>query len=294
MSPPFRVEHIGSFLRPQRLLEAARAHKEKRLDEKEFQNIQDESIRDIVAFQESLGLPSVTDGEFRRRSWSAGFIDAVDGFGLRDGTLTFRNESSIIGVAASPYARAPLRRKHRIVADDYRFLRSTVKRGVPKATVASPPVMHYFLGPQAFERAVYPDREAFFSGLGRLYRDEMADLAAQGCTYLQLYDTALSCNCDARGRERVAAPGERAVELTERHVNRVSLGLVSTKAPRLEAKDFLTKQIAAASQYVPLDRLGISPQCGFSSGGGGGQVLTQDDTRRKLELIMNVAREVWG
>src|SRR5207253_4517421 len=132
MEPPFRVEHIGSFLRPQRLLEAARAHKANRLDEKEFHAIQDESIRDIVAFQESLGLPSVTDGEFRRRSWSAGFIDAVDGFGLRDGTLTFRNESSIIGVAASPYARAPLRRKHRIVADDYRFLRSTVKSGVPK------------------------------------------------------------------------------------------------------------------------------------------------------------------
>jgi len=366
MEPPFRVEHIGSFLRPQRLLEAARAHKAKRLDEKEFQKIQDESIREIVAFQESLGLPSVTDGEFRRRSWSAGFIDAIDGFGLRDGTLTFRNESSIIGVAASPYARAPLRRKRRIVADDYRFLRSAVKRGVPKATVASPPVMQYFLGPQAFERAVYPDREAFFSDLVKLYRDEIADLAAEGCSYLQLDDTALPCNCDAHAREEVAARGENADELTERYVKlvndsiagkpagmtvathlcrgnlkgawmaqggyepvadalfnrlnaeiycleydsaragdfsplrfvpkgkRVILGLVSTKTPVLESRDFLKKQIAAASKHVPLDRLGISPQCGFSSAGGGGQVLTQDDTRRKLELIMNVAREVWG
>src|SRR6266850_393529 len=149
MQPPFRVEHIGSFLRPDRLLQAARAHKEKRLGENEFKKVQDECIRDIVAFQESLGLPSVTDGEFRRRSWSAGFIDAVDGFGLRDGTLTFRNESSIIGVAASPYAKAPLRRKRRIVADDFRFLKS------------------------AFERAVYPDREAFFSDLVKLYRDEI-------------------------------------------------------------------------------------------------------------------------
>ncbi len=366
MQPPFRVEHIGSFLRPQRLLEAARAHKANRLDEKEFQNIQDESIREIVAFQESLGLPSVTDGEFRRRSWSAGFIDAVDGFGLRDGTLTFRTGSSIVGVAASPYARAPLRRKHRIVADDYRFLRSTVKSGVPKVTVASPPVMHYFLGPQAFERAVYADREAFFSDLVKLYRDEIADLAAEGCTYLQLDDTALPCNCDAHAREDVAARGENADELTERYVKlvndsiagrpagmtvathlcrgnlkgawmaeggyepiadalfnrlnaeiycleydsaragdfsplrfvpkgkRVILGLVSTKTPVLESRDFLKKQIAAASRYVPLDRLGISPQCGFSSAGGGGQVLTQDDTRRKLELIMNVAREVWA
>ena len=218
MSPPFRVEHIGSFLRPERLLQAARAHKESRLGEIQFRKLQDECIREIVAFQESLGLPSVTDGEFRRRSWSAGFIDAVDGFGLREGTLSFRDAARVIGVASSPYARAPLKRKHRIVADDFRFLKSAVKRGVPKATVASPPVMHYFLGPQAFERAVYPDREAFFSDLVRLYRDEIADLAAEGCTYLQLDDTALPCNCDAHAREDVAARGENADELTERYV----------------------------------------------------------------------------
>ena len=42
-----------------------------------------------------------------------------------------------------------------------------------------------------------------------------------------------------------------------------------------------------------LRELGIGPQCGFSSGGGGGQALTQDDTRRKLELVMEVARDVW-
>src|SRR2546429_1548434 len=134
MSPPFRVEHIGSFLRPERLLQAARAHKESRLGEIQFRQVQDDCIREIVAFQESIGLPSVTDGEFRRRSWSAGFIDAVEGFALRDGTLGFRNESGVMGVASSPYAKQKLRRKQRIVADDFRFLKSVVKRGVPKGT----------------------------------------------------------------------------------------------------------------------------------------------------------------
>ena len=71
-------------MRPQRLVEAARAHKAATLDDAGFRAVQDECIRDIVAFQESIGLPSVTDGEFRRRSWSAGFIDAVEGFGLRE------------------------------------------------------------------------------------------------------------------------------------------------------------------------------------------------------------------
>lgn len=366
MKPPFHAEHIGSFVRPPRLIEAARAHKAAKLDDAGFRAVQDECIRGIVAFQESIGLPSVTDGEFRRRSWSAGFIDAVEGFGLRDGTLGFRNQTGIQGVAASPYAKAPLRRRHRIVADDYRFLKSIVKRGVPKVTIAAPDVMHYFLGPKSFDTGVYADREAFFADLVRLYREEIADLAAEGCTFLQLDDTALPCNCDDHARADVAARGENADQLTERYVrlaneclagkpagmtvathlcrgnlkgawmaeggydpiaealfNRLNvdiycleydtpragdfsplrfvpkgktviLGLLSTKTPVLETKDSLKRRIEEAAKYVPIERLGLSPQCGFSSGGGSGQTVNQDDTRRKLELVMSVAQEVWG
>jgi 5-methyltetrahydropteroyltriglutamate--homocysteine methyltransferase len=363
MKPPFHAEHIGSFVRPQRLIEAARRRNEIPADE--FRAIQDAAIRDIVRFQESIGLPSITDGEFRRRSWSAGFIDAVDGFGLRDGTLGFKDESGVKGVAASPYAKAPLRRRHRIVADDYRFLKSVVTRGVPKVTMAAPDVMHWFLGPKAFDSSVYRDREAFFADLARIYRDEIAELAKEGCTYLQLDDTALPCNCDPNARADVVARGEDADELTRRYAKlfndvtagkpkdmtigvhlcrgnlkgawmaeggyepvaevlfnrmnadvycleydtgragdfsplkhvpkgkRVILCLVSTKTPQLECKDALKRRIVEAAKFVPLEQLGLSPQCGFSSGGGSGQVLTEDDTRRKLELVVQVADEVW-
>ena len=366
MSMTFHAEHIGSFVRPARLVEAARGHKAGKLSDAQFREMQDDCIREIVAFQESLGLPSVTDGEFRRRSWSAGFIDAVDGFGLRDGTLGFRNETGIMGVAASPYARARLRRRRRIVADDYAFLKKTVRRGVPKVTIAAPDVMHWFLGPKAFEPAVYPDRESFFSDLKAIYQQEIADLAKEGCAYLQLDDTALPCNCDVKARSDIIARGENPDELSERyarlfndciaakpkgmsvaihlcrgnlkgawmaeggyepvadalfnrldadvycleydtaragdfsplkHVPRsktVILGLVSTKTPQLESRDALRRRIDEAAKFVPLERLGLSPQCGFSSGGGSGQIVTQDDTKRKLELILEVSREVWG
>src|SRR5205085_8949968 len=139
---------------------AARAHKAGTLDDAAFRTVQDDCIREIVAFQEQIGLPSITDGEFRRRSWSAGFIDAVDGFALRDGTLGFRTESGVMGVAASPYAKERLRRRRRIVANDYRFLRTVAKGGVPKVTIAAPDVMHWFLGPRAFDAGAYADREA--------------------------------------------------------------------------------------------------------------------------------------
>lgn len=366
LKPPFRAEHIGSFLRPQRLIEAARAHKAGKLDDAGFAAVQDEAIREIVAFQENLGLRSITDGEFRRRSWSAGFIDSVEGFGLRDGTLGFRTETQIVGVAASPYAKSRLKRKHRIIADDFKFLKAAVKKGTPKVTVASPPVMHYFLGPKSYETSVYKDREAFFADLVQIYRDEVADLAAEGCTYLQLDDTAMPCNCDDKARHDVIARGEDPDELTRTYAalinaaiaqkpasmtvgmhlcrgnlkgawmaeggydpiadvlfNRVNvdgyfleydtdragdfqplrfvpkgktviLGLVSTKTPALESKDELKRRIEEAAKFCPIDQLGLSPQCGFSSGGGSGQVVDETATKRKLELIVEVAREVWG
>jgi 5-methyltetrahydropteroyltriglutamate--homocysteine methyltransferase len=364
--PPFRAEHIGSFLRPQRLIEAARAHKAGTLDAAGFAKVQDDCVREIVTFQESLGLRSITDGEFRRRGWSAGFIDSVEGFGLRDGTLGFRTETQIVGVASSPYAKSKLKRKHRIIADDYKFLKAAVKKGTPKVTVASPPVMHYFLGPRSYETNVYGDREAFFADLVKIYQDEVADLAAEGCTYLQLDDTAMPCNCDDKARHDVVARGEDPDELTRTYAKLINsaiakkpadmtvglhlcrgnlkgawmaeggydpiadvlfnqvnvdgyfleydtgragdfkplrfvpkgktvvLGLVSTKTPALESKDELKRRIDAAAKYCPIDQLGLSPQCGFSSGGGSGQVVDEAATKRKLELIVDVARDVWG
>jgi len=362
----FRVEHVGSFLRPEPLLAAVRGHRAGQVSADRMKEIQDGCVREIVAFQESIGLPTITDGEFRRRSWSAGFIDAVEGFGLREGTLSFRNDRQVVGIASSPYASSRLRRRQPIVADDFKFLKSIVRKGKPKVTIAAPDVMHYFLGQKSFEPAIYADREAYFSDLVKIYRDEIAELAAAGCSYLQLDDTALPCNCDPRARADIAARGEDADELTGRYARlfneavagrpagmtrgihlcrgnlkgawmaeggyepiaetlfnrvdadvycleydsaragdfsplrhvpkgkRVILGLVSTKTPVLETKDFLKRQIDAASRYAGLEQLGIGPQCGFSSGGGGGQPITQDDTRRKLELIMEVSQEIWS
>jgi 5-methyltetrahydropteroyltriglutamate--homocysteine methyltransferase len=74
---------------------------------------------------------------------------------------------------------------------------------------------------------------------------------------------------------------------------KVVLGLVSTKKPALESKDMLKRRIDAAAKVVPLENLCLSPQCGFSSTSAGNRV-TEDDERRKLALVVEVAREVWG
>ena len=73
----------------------------------------------------------------------------------------------------------------------------------------------------------------------------------------------------------------------------VVLGLVTTKEPALESRDELRRRIDEASQYVPLDRLALSPQCGFASVAAG-NAISQDDQKRKLELVVETARAVWG
>jgi len=364
--PSFRAEHIGSFLRPDRLMAAVRDARAGKITPDEVRAVQDDCVRELVAFEEALGLSSVTDGEFRRRSWSAGFIDAVEGFGLREGTLGFHDAQGDKGTVPSPYARAKLKRTRGIATDEFRFLSAAVKTGLPKVTIPSPDVMHFFLGPRSVDSEIYPDIERYYADLVAIYRAEIADLAALGCSYIQLDNTALPCNCDDHVREQVRSRGEDPDALTTRYVKlvndvlaacppgmnkathmcrgnlkgawmaeggyepiaervfgalavdafllefdspragdfrplrfvpgpkRVVLGLVSTKTPVLESADELKRRIDDAARFIPLDRLGLSPQCGFSSAPGAGQPITRDDQKRKLELVVKVARDVWG
>src|SRR5919202_6161175 len=135
-SPPFRVEHVGSFPRPGAVTDAAHQARAGELSRERFHEIQDEAIRGVVRFQEQLGLRSITDGEYRRRVWSGGFIDAVPAFGERQGALsTFRTDAGEIMSAPAPYARAPLRRTRGIATDEFTFLQSVVRSGTAKVTM---------------------------------------------------------------------------------------------------------------------------------------------------------------
>ncbi|MEE2997097.1 MAG: 5-methyltetrahydropteroyltriglutamate--homocysteine S-methyltransferase [Pseudomonadota bacterium] len=363
----FRADHVGSFLRPKELIQAARAYRTGALTDQCFRQLQDQAIAEIVTFQDALGLPSVTDGEYRRAAWSSGVIDAIEGMVIREeGTIAFKNGDGDVFVPPSPYAETKVKRREGIVVDDYSYLNSLKPKGVPKVTMASPPVLHFFLGDQSFDKDTYPDRDAYFADLVAIYRAEIADLATAGCTFVQFDDTALPCNCDDSAREEIRRRGEDPDTLTDtyiqvindsisqrpdnmtiglhmcrgnlkgmwmgeggyepiaeqlfnqldvdtilmeydskragdfaplRHVpigKLVVLGLISSKSPMLESKSEVKSQIDTAAAIIPLEQLALSPQCGFSSGSGDGQVLDMDATRRKLELIVELAHEVWG
>jgi 5-methyltetrahydropteroyltriglutamate--homocysteine methyltransferase len=209
-SPPFRADHVGSLLRPKRLLQARDDHAAGKIDAAELRAIEDEAIREAVRMQEEAGLQSVTDGEFRRASWHMDFIYQLDGISKEAGHIAvkFHNaDGDIEFTPAALHVNGELGVSKTIFGDDFSFLRDAVTTGVPKLTIPSPSMVHYRGGKAAIDPGVYPDLDAFWAGLTRAYGEEVRRLGELGCTYLQFDDTSLAYLNDPHQREYVASIG---------------------------------------------------------------------------------------
>jgi 5-methyltetrahydropteroyltriglutamate--homocysteine methyltransferase len=368
-TPPFRADHVGSLLRPSGLLTARADFADGQITAGQLREAEDQAIADVVSMQREVGLQSATDGEFRRATWHMDFIYQIGGISKAAGHLAvkFHNPSGDIEwTPAALHVGSKLRMDKTIFADDFRYLQSVASPAqTPKLTIPSPNMVHYRGGPAAIDPAVYPDIEEFWADLAAAYADEVAAVAALGCTYLQFDDTSLAYLNDPAQRAEIAGRGEDAEHMHLRYIRQINaalaakpaglavtthlcrgnfrsswaasggydfvaealfsdlnvdgffleyddersggfeplrfvppgkmivLGLVTTKNGELENPDDIKRRIDAAAKYVPLDQLCLSGQCGFSSTVEG-NVLTQDQQRAKLELIVGIAADVWG
>jgi 5-methyltetrahydropteroyltriglutamate--homocysteine methyltransferase len=209
-SPPFRADHVGSLLRPRRLLDARDDHAAGRIDDDELRAVEDEAILEAVRMQEEVGLQSATDGEFRRASWHMDFIYQLDGITKEAGHISvkFHNpDGDIEFTPAALHVNGELGVSKTIFGDDFRFLQGSVTTAVPKLTIPSPSMVHYRGGKAAVDPAVYPDLDSFWAGLTGAYREEVRRLGELGCTYLQFDDTSLAYLNDPHQREYVASIG---------------------------------------------------------------------------------------
>ncbi len=228
--PPFRADHVGSFLRPARLRAARKQHADGAITGERLRAVEDEAVREVVALQREAGLRSVTDGEFRRATWHMDFVYQIGGIAKAPGSLvsTFHNAQG--DITYTPDAIRVTRRlsmDKTIFGEDFAFLQSVAAaqaaRGeaplVPKLTIPAPSMVHYRSGIRAVaDESVYPDAEEFWSDLGAAYRDEVRRLAAQGCRYLQLDDTSLAYVNDPAQREYLAGRGEDAERMHLRYI----------------------------------------------------------------------------
>ncbi len=226
LTPPYRADHVGSFLRPVELLDARERAQKGDITRSQLREVEDAAIRDIVRFQEDLGLEGITDGEFRRTYFHIDFLEQLSGVETKGGiSMSFHSAAGNVDFAP-PVMRvtAPVRHVKPIQAEDFKFLRSVTKR-TPKVTIPSPTMLHFRGGREAISREAYPDLEQFFADVATAYRAEIRALASAGCTYLQLDDTNLAYLCDARMREGAKARGDDPDELPRRYARLINAAI---------------------------------------------------------------------
>jgi 5-methyltetrahydropteroyltriglutamate--homocysteine methyltransferase len=225
--PPFRADHVGSLLRPERLLRAREDHASGRIGDADLRAVEDETIRDVIAMQEEVGLRSATDGEFRRASWHMDFIYALAGISRAEDDLVvhFRNaEGGLDFTPAALKVDGRLGVGETIFGDDFSFVAEHT-RNRAKQTIPSPSMVHYRGGAAAIDPEVYPDADAFWSDLTAAYAEEVRRLGDLGCTYLQFDDTSLAYLNDPEQRAMVAERGEDAEHLHERYISHINEAL---------------------------------------------------------------------
>jgi methionine synthase II (cobalamin-independent) len=364
-----RVDQVGSLLRPGHLKDAFQRFARHDISRQDLAAVQDRAIVDVVARQESIGLPVITDGEFRRLNWQVSFSE-VEGWDMwRTSWNNFRRnpenrapgetpltkgEDAVLSFRTPVTARLSLKRNFPL--EEFEFIR----RSTAKVTLMGPDRVTQM---SDIGGSPYRSRDEFLADVVRIQRRIVEGLLQAGCRYVQLDEPSYTGYVDPPTLERMRAAGEdplaslsRAVEADNAviaglegarfglHIcrgNRASmwhregsydaiaerlfgglrfdrllleydsaraggfeplrfvpkgvtvvLGLITTKTGRVETAEDLIQRIEDAARFVPLEQLALSPQCGFASGIAG-NLLSEDAQWRKLELMMDVARQVW-
>lgn len=367
--PPFRAEHIGSFLRPPALLQARGEFAAGRLPAAELRQAEDDAIRAFVALQERLGYEAVTDGEFRRSTYTENLttagISGVSAEQTGEHAFTYTNASGHKERGRVPTVHSRIRWNKSRNVEEFNFLKAATTK-MPKITLPGPCYIHFRAGRDHISRDVYPDLADFWSDLVEAYATELRVLADAGCRYVQLDETSIAKFGDPKMREAVTARGDPWEQLCDTYIEvinavvrrappgmqigvhlcrgnrmghwqaeggydavatklfqdvavdfffleydseragsfeplrevpdhkRVVLGLVSTKVAELEPSDRLVERIADCARYIDRERLGISPQCGFSSSDSSNKIMSYDQAVAKLARVVEVAERVWG
>jgi 5-methyltetrahydropteroyltriglutamate--homocysteine methyltransferase len=347
-----RADNLGSLLRPDYLLEA-RADS---LTPEALRAVEDRAIEDVLRLQEDVGLPIVTDGEYRRRFFFSTVEVLLEGIDPLGFVRHHRDEAGVQHELRTPTPVERLRRISTLADYEVAFLRPRTQKLV-KVTMPPPSLLVNYFTDGVSDKA-YANREAYREHLIELINEDARALAAAGVDHIQLdaphyaYIQKLMAGVtdrDAtlrhlvetdnrvfdgvegvtkslhicRGNDRSHFTGTEPYDefaasifphtvadrlLLEyddersggfsplrwaREDQTIVLGLVTTKRSDMETGDELKGRIEEASRYVPLERLALSTQCGFGSNAEG-NAITADAQRAKLELVVQVATDVWG
>lgn len=384
LNPPFRADVVGSYLRPDFLIQARTQFVHGKITQKELTDIENRAITELVAKQKAAGLHVITDGEFRRSWWHLDFmwgLQGVEKASLKEG-YKFQ------GVESRPETArltGKISGENHPFIEHFRFLLPFAESDiVPRITIPAPAQFFkelYRPENKAATESIYPSQTDLLQDIANAYQTFIQQIYAIGCRNVQLDDctwgmmvdsrynnagvanstSKCDCNCVSnatvisqsiqdlaeifvqlnnaaivnappdlvltthvcRGNYRstwAASGGYQPVASylfarenvhayylefdTERAGDfsplakvsgdkQVVLGLISSKVGELEDKQAVIKRIKEASQYLPLERLCLSTQCGFASTEEG-NALTEEQQWAKIALVTDIAKEVWG
>jgi 5-methyltetrahydropteroyltriglutamate--homocysteine methyltransferase len=213
IDPPFRADHVGSLLRPPSVLDGRRRRAAGEIDDAELRSIEDDAIAAMIPKLEATGIRSITDGEYRREWFHLDFLKELDGVTV-EGMIAASSDSEETVHQAPPKitVTGTLRHQHPIQVDDYRFLAAHTSQ-TPKVSIPSPTMVHFRGGRGGIDIESYPDLDVFFDDLAQCYRDEIGQLYAAGCRYIQMDDTNLAYLCDPVMRQGAVDRGDDPDEL---------------------------------------------------------------------------------
>ena len=370
---PFRVDHVGSYLRPKELVEAREKFSKGELSKEELTKVEDKLIAELVEKQIAAGLKGVTDGEFRRAYWHLDFFWGLNGIEHVQGEKGY----AFKGIETKPdtaKVSGKISGENHPFVEHFKYLRDITKDKdvVVKLTIPSPSQLYFELIRAEDHIKSY---EQFYSNFDELkaaivaaYKQVINDLYNEGlrvlqfddCTWGALADDGFAnrfrderpleevrrdyaARCLALNNEVIEGKPEDLVINT--HVCRgnfaskwisqggyqnvedellagenvdayyleydtdragdfkplakvgkdkkVVLGLITSKFADLEDKEEVIARIKEASQYIPLENIYLSTQCGFASTEEG-NVITEEDQWKKIALISEIVDEVWG
>lgn len=365
MPIPYRADHIGSLLRPAELLHARQSH----MATEELRALEDEQIKRVFAKQQELGFEIFTDGELRRRNFMSDFTDAVEGFDFGDAVARAWSAGNSGGAPVSSVTgivNKKLRQTKPLTGHELPFTKANCP-GAIKITLPSATQFPAISFKRGITDAIYKDHSELLWAVVEIMKSEIAKLACDGVSYIQIDAPRYSYFMDPKWREWIkkeigvepdaaldeAIKADNACFRAARRVgvtlgihlcrgnNRshwyaeggydaiaekmfntlevdrflleyddarsgtfeplryvpkgktVVLGLISSKVLQLENPDDLANRVNEAAEFVAMENLAISPQCGFASTAEG-NLITEERQWAKLKLVVDTARRLWS
>ena len=184
MKTIFRAEVIGSLLRPAYLWDARRSLRSKDITTAQFKKIEDRAVDEMIALQEAAGLDVVTDGEMRRISFIGPLSEVVSGLEPMPVKRTWHEGEQLVDFKMGLAVTGKVRRRRSLVNEEFAYARRQAKKPL-KVTMPSPLMLNMFWSPEHSPQA-YSDPFQMFADTVDVLREEVRDLAAIGCEYIQI------------------------------------------------------------------------------------------------------------